>query len=86
MKGPMSRQVERQATRMNEMMERLDVDVLALVRLRQGAAYAEARDKCLRCRNFTECLLWLDARPASLEPPLFCPNHALFEACAKSKS
>jgi hypothetical protein len=39
----MTRRVERQATRMHEVMERLDVDAAALARVRQGQAYAEAR-------------------------------------------
>jgi hypothetical protein len=81
MDGPMTRHVERQATRMAEMMQRLHVDVLELVHLSKGAAYAEARERCLRCGNARECLLWLDARPASHESPSFCPNVVLFETC-----
>jgi len=34
----MTRRVERQATRMHEVMERLDVDAAALARVRQGQA------------------------------------------------
>ena len=45
----MTRRVERQATRMHEVMERLDVDAAALARVRQGQAYAEARARCLTC-------------------------------------
>ena len=39
----MTRRVERQATRMHEMMDRLNVDEAALARTRQGGVYAEAR-------------------------------------------
>ena len=60
MRWAMSRTVERRATRMHQMMERLHVDVLALVRLRNGDAYAEARSRCLRCEDSSICLLWLD--------------------------
>ena len=38
----MTRRVERQATRMHEVMERLDVDAAALARVRLGQAYADA--------------------------------------------
>jgi hypothetical protein len=75
----MTRRVERQATRMHEVMERLDVDAAALARVRQGRAYAEARVRCLTCGTSDRCLRWLDSRSASSEPPEFCPNLRLFE-------
>ena len=37
----MTRRVERQARRMHDMMDRLDVDRTALVRARQGHDYVE---------------------------------------------
>ena len=80
----MTRRVERQATRMHEVMERLDVDVAALARLRQGQAYAEARARCLTCGTSDRCLRWLDSRPVSSEPPAFCPNLRLFEEFKKN--
>src|SRR5882672_3025847 len=43
----MTRRVERQATRMHEVMERLNVDGAALARVRQGQAYADARARCV---------------------------------------
>ena len=60
----MTRRVERQATRMHEVMERLDVDAAALARVRQGQAYADARARCLTCGTSDRCLRWLDSRPA----------------------
>ena len=83
---PMYRRVERQATRMADMMQRLDVDTGKLVRIGNGFAYADARLKCLNCRNATECLLWLDAKPASSETPTFCPSFSLFEACKRQSA
>ena len=65
----MTRRVERQATRMHEVMERLDVDAAALARVRQGQAYAQARARCLTCGTSDKCLRWLDSQPASTEPP-----------------
>lgn len=86
MDWPMCRHVERQASRTQEMTEKLGVDVAKLVRMRAGEAYAEARTKCLRCQNARECLLWLDANPPSGEEPTFCPNLELFEACMTDAS
>ena len=82
----MTRRVERQATRMHEVMERLDVDAAALARVRQGQAYAEARARCLTCGTSDRCLRWLDSRPPSSEPPVFCPNLRLFEEFRTTKA
>ena len=83
MDWPMFRTVERQATRMAKMMEKLGVDPGKLVRLRRGEAYADARTKCLQCTNAHECLHWLDASPQSTESPRFCANVEVFEKCKK---
>jgi len=80
MRWAMSRTVERRATRMHQMMERLSVDACTLVRLRNGDAYAEARSRCLQCVDGGTCLLWLDkGGPEAL--PDFCPNLEFFGAC-----
>jgi hypothetical protein len=84
MDWPMLRTVERRASRMSDMMERLDVDASKLVRLRAGEAFAEARTKCLQCSRACKCILWLDADPPSDEAPHFCPNFEVFETCTKS--
>lgn len=81
---PMFRRVERRAHRMHAMMERLDVDPVALARLRQGDAYAEARTCCLFCGTSDRCLRWLDDPVAPGERPEFCPNLPLFEACKEN--
>jgi len=80
MRWAKSKTVERRATRMHQMMERLRVDVLILVRLRNGDAYAEARSRCLRCENSCVCLLWLDKGGPNPRPD-FCPNLEFFNAC-----
>jgi hypothetical protein len=79
----MTRRVERQATRMHEVMDRLDVDVAALARARKGELYAEARTRCLTCGTSDKCLRWLDGEAASRERPAFCPNLRLFEQYRK---
>src|SRR5262245_14755040 len=83
MEWPKFRRVERQARRLHEMMERVDVDPGALARLRHGEAYAEARTRCLFCGTSDKCLRWLDdPRPANKKPD-FCPNLAIFETCKR---
>ena len=78
----MFRNVDRQATRMAAMIERLDVDPGELVRLRDGEAVTQARKTCLNCTGVRECLKWLDAPPSS-ESPVFCANLPLFESLKK---
>lgn len=73
--------VERRARRMHEMADRLEVDRRALARLRNGAAYAEARSRCLFCGTSDTCLRWLDDTGCMGKRPTFCPNLQLFEAC-----
>ena len=81
----MTRRVERQARRMHDMMERLNVDKAALVRARQGQDYAEARARCVTSRHQRrKCLRWLDKQPPSGGEPAFCPNLRLFEQYRKS--
>lgn len=84
MDWPMFRQVERQASRFSEMIVQLDVDTGKLVRRRAGAAYAEARERCLNCSHTRECLPWLDARQTGRSAPSFCPNASLLEDCRRS--
>ncbi len=83
MSWPMSRTVERQARRMVDVMERLDVDPLKLARERRGEAYAEARGKCLHCSRAQECLRWLDGNAPEGGEPAFCSNLRLFERCKR---
>jgi Family of unknown function (DUF6455) len=75
----MTRRVERHATRMHEVMERLDVDGAALARQRQGQGYADARKRCMTCGTSDQCLRWLDSKPATGGAPEFCPNLRLFQ-------
>jgi uncharacterized protein DUF6455 len=80
----MTRRVERQATRMHEMMDRLNVDAGALARANEGKVYAQARTRCLTCGTSDKCIRWLDQQPASQEPPAFCLNRQLFEQYRKT--
>ncbi|MGI9522540.1 MAG: DUF6455 family protein [Hyphomicrobiaceae bacterium] len=67
-------------------MERLDVDPLALARLRRGQAYAEARERCLKCGASDKCLRWIELEHPTEELPHFCPNLELFLRCRRSKN
>jgi len=80
MQSAITKTVERRAIRMHQMMERLRVDPHALIRLRNGEAYAEARSTCFRCEDSNLCLLWLDKRAPDVRPD-FCPNVEFFNAC-----
>jgi hypothetical protein len=85
MDWPMFRRVERQAVRMHEMMDRLDVDPAEFARLRQGDVYAEARTRCLHCGTTDKCLRWLEDINRAGTSPDFCPNLQLFEASPKRR-
>jgi hypothetical protein len=83
MDWPMFRRVERQATRLKDMMDRLDVDPVALARLKRGQAYQEAQAACLFCRQADRCLAWLDFDTAAEPNPEFCPNASVLMTCKR---
>lgn len=86
MPWPMFEQVARQAQHMDDMMERLDVDVLAAARHRRGEAYAEARSKCLYCPFARECTRWMQDAAGARGPASYCPNALFFEAFQRHKA
>jgi hypothetical protein len=75
----MTRRVERQATRMHELLEHLNVDSAALVRANQGDVYMQARTRCITCGTSDKCLRWLDSERTHKQPPEFCPNLSTFQ-------
>ena len=83
MDWPMARRVERLAVRMHEVMERLGVDPLKLIRRDGGDSYDRARRTCLTCGTSDKCLRWIDGTGRADRPPAFCPNLPLFEACRR---
>ena len=83
MEWPLFCLVVNRAKRFSDMIERLDVDPLKLIRLRQGEAYEGARTTCLHCREAHVCLAWLEMVPAG-ERPDFCPSLALFESVRRT--
>ena len=83
MPWPMFQHVERQAVRMHQMMQRLDVDPAMFARLEGGEAYAQARKTCLSCSTCDLCLRWLDGTSRQDRLPDFCPNLQAFRACKR---
>lgn len=86
MEGPLCRLVEQRARRMQDMMQRLDVDPAMLVRMDAGQAYAEARARCLSCDTARECLFWLDASRELGGEPAFCANLDRFRNARRKQS
>ena len=81
----MRRRVERQAIRMHEMLDRLDVDPVTLVRLRNGDAYTGARSLCLFCGSSDECLRWLDGCRRKEKSPDFLSQLARFRSLQEKR-
>ena len=80
---PMLNHVLSQAKLMDEMMSRLGVDPAVAVRVDQGAAFYEARTRCIDCSSVESCRCLLASSEASPVAPDVCPNAAFFEECAK---
>lgn len=81
MEWMMHRTVERQAIRMQKMMERLNVDAVEFIRLKHGDVYAKARSTCLFCQNSDLCLKWLDRGVDG--SPDFCPILEILKTCSR---
>lgn len=82
---PMLQQVERRAVRTQQMIERLDVDSLQLVRLERGKIYCRVHEICLQCRVADVRKEWLQSKDNRTERPHFCPNLEQFLSCSSSK-
>lgn len=80
MDWPISRHVERQARRFQDMIERTEADPMRLVRLQRGDTFVDAQKRCLECRHAGECLIWLSQPRREGERPAFCPNVSLLES------
>ena len=62
---------------MDEMMERLGVDVLIAVR---AQAFVRARARCRDCLRESECQKWLDSSPILPLPPDFLSQRQFLSA------
>jgi hypothetical protein len=77
----MFERVERQARRLDEMIERLGINPASAARRAGGLALAQARSRCLACTSKHLCRFWLDQAGAAPETPEFCPNAGFLESC-----
>lgn len=75
----MHRRVEQRAIRLRTMIERLNVDALALIRCERGDVYAKARWICLSCHESDACQRWLDK--GANGSPDFCPILEVLNTC-----
>ena len=83
---PMLKHVLSQTELMDQMMSRLGVNPAVAVRIDRGAAFYDARTKCIGCPSGGSCRCWLTSSEAAVTPPDFCPIAAFFEDCAKRQA
>lgn len=81
MSWPMFERVERQSRRLEEMMERLEINPATAARQGGGFALAQARSRCLMCTQAHLCRFWLDQAGPTAQVPDFCVNAAFLESC-----
>jgi hypothetical protein len=79
---PMLDRVLRRAELLDRVMEHVGVDAGVAARVDKGAAFYEARIKCMLCCQERACRTWLDGGEGHLSPPDFCPNAEFFQSCA----
>jgi hypothetical protein len=85
----MLRRVVRQIALMDRLMERVGVDPGAAARDSGGAAWYEARSKCIACCSGKQCRDWLANLPDDgppVEPPAFCHNADFLRRCRKQRA
>ena len=83
---PMLDHVLRQAATMDRMMAAVGVEPAVAVRVERGAAFFEARTRCIECRALAECKAWLANSGEGAAPPPFCPNRSFFGTCLDGAS
>lgn len=74
--------VEKRANRLHEVIKALGINPAKLARLDRGAAYQQAREKCLYCSFADECVAWLsNGHTLNRDAADFCPNRDCFDRC-----
>lgn len=81
MAWPMFERVARQSRRLDEMMQRLEINPATAARRDRGLALPLARSRCLTCTQVRLCGLWLHQAPMTPPTPDFCPNALFLDAC-----
>lgn len=78
MSRPMVDHVAQRERRLDELIQRLGIDLSRFTRADHGATYAKAKWNCVRCRNPNACIEWSKQPAAATRaPPVTCPNHEL---------
>lgn len=80
---PMLDRNSRQPELMQRMMDRLGVNQALATRVDGGMAWAEARTKCVFCRNEQGCRAWLEGSEGAPMPQGLCPNIGFFRWCTE---
>jgi hypothetical protein len=81
---PVFQRVLARAELMDRMLGRCGIDPGVAVRLDGGAAWYEARTRCIDCPSGHNCAHWLmrsEGEPQGAVPT-FCPNRDFFDRCA----
>lgn len=79
--------IVRQSDLMDRMLGRAGANRAIARRKDRGAAWMEARLRCIECPSVEACIAWLDTpgedgRPGSAS---FCPNARFFHACEERR-
>lgn len=84
---PIFNRVVSQADLMDRMMARTGADPLIAIRRDGGAAWHEARSRCVDCVADEQCRRWLDSILCDelQDVPAFCANSAFIKTCRVSK-
>ena len=85
---PVFKRVEQQAGQMDRVLAHAGIAALAIIRHDGGAAWFEARTRCIECPDDRQCRAWLDGKTEGKPQavPAFCPNKASFDAIAKQQA
>ena len=76
---PVFNRVLSQADLMDQVLVKAGIDPLDLIRHDHGAAWYEARTRCIDCMHATACRDRVASPPRQNQsPPDYCPNSAFF--------
>ncbi len=66
---------------MDRVMEKMHVSKSVAVRINSGAAFQDARKKCIGCVYTNQCRRWLETENSKAPQ---CPNLDFFNQCIRS--
>lgn len=80
---PVFGHVWRQADLFDQVVALSGVSCIAAMRVEQGAAWRDARRKCINCLHDVGCRQRLGAKAGPM-PPEFCPNRTFLRDCLET--